>query len=411
MSSIDQTSTADRATSISAPPSRRRDRLLQRLFGHLRHGRLRVQTPEGAEFEWGGEAPGPEAQLILRRWRTLWRGALGGDIGMADAWIDGDWTSPDLTAVIRLAARNSQPSSQRAIEGTASLAAFQRLRHLLRANTRRGSRRNIEKHYDLGNDFFGAWLDSDMIYSSALWTAPGLSLGEAQQAKLDRVASLARLSGGEKVLEIGCGWGALATRLASAGAHVTGVTLSPSQLAAAQARAARLGLAERCDLRLMDYREAAGPFDRIVSIEMIEAVGEAYLPLYFDVLSQALKPDGRVVLQAITIAEDRFDTYRRDTDFIQKHIFPGGFLPSKSLLAKEAARVGLKIVHAENFGPSYARTLAEWRRRFEAAWPRIAAQGFDQNFRRLWDYYLCYCEAGFLEEAIDVGLYVLEREG
>jgi cyclopropane-fatty-acyl-phospholipid synthase len=408
MSSFDQTSAADPTASVSAPPSRRRDRLLQRLFGHLRHGRLRVQTPDGREFEWGGEAPGPEALLVLRRWRTLWRGALGGDIGMADAWIAGDWTSPDLTALIRLAARNSQ--SQRTIQGSSSLAALQRLRHLLRANTRRGSRRNIEKHYDLGNDFFAEWLDADMVYSSALWTDPNLSLGEAQQAKLDRVASLAQLSGGEKILEIGCGWGALATRLAGAGAHVTGVTLSPSQLAAAQARAARLGLAERCDLRLMDYREAVGPFDRIVSIEMIEAVGEAYLPLYFDVLSRALKPDGRVVLQAITIAEDRFETYRRDTDFIQKHVFPGGFLPSKSLMEREAARVGLKIVHVENFGLSYARTLAEWRRRFHAAWPKIAAQGFDDNFRRLWDYYLCYCEAGFLEEAIDVGLYVLERD-
>jgi cyclopropane-fatty-acyl-phospholipid synthase len=406
MTSFDQA-----ATSASAPLSRGRNLLLRRLFGHLRFGRLRLELPDGALLEWKGDEAGPDAHLVLRHWRTLWRALLSGDIGMADAWIDGDWTSPDLTAVIRLAARNSQTSesSQRAIDGSPAVAIFQRLRHVLRGNTRRGSRRNIEKHYDLGNDFFAAWLDADMIYSSALWADPDLTLEQAQSVKCKRIASLLKLSGNESILEIGCGWGALATHLAGAGAHVTGVTLSPSQLAAATARAARLGLAGRCDLRLQDYREVTGQFDRIVSIEMIEAVGEPYLPRYFEALRRTLKPGGRAVLQAITIAEDRFETYRRDTDFIQKHVFPGGFLPSKTLMADHAARAGLKLVHAEVFGDSYARTLVEWRRRFHAAWPEIAAQGFDENFRRLWDYYLCYCEAGFLEEAIDVGLYVFER--
>ena len=403
MTSFDQA-----ATPASAHLSRLRGRLLHGLFGHLRFGRLRVELPDGALLEWKGDEPGPDAHLVLRRWRTLWRAMASGDIGMSDAWIAGEWTSPDLTAVVRLAARNSQ-TSQRAIDGSPAFALYQRLRHLLRGNTRRGSRRNIEKHYDLGNDFFAAWLDADMIYSSALWTDPGLALEQAQLAKCERIASQLRLSVNENILEIGCGWGALATHLAGAGAHVTGVTLSPSQLAAATARASRLGLAARCDLRLQDYREITGQFDRIVSIEMIEAVGESYLPLYFEALRRTLKPGGSAVLQAITIAEDRFETYRRDTDFIQKHIFPGGFLPSKSLMADHAARAGLKLVHAEVFGQSYARTLVEWRRRFYAAWPEIAAQGFDENFRRLWDYYLCYCEAGFLEEAIDVGLYVFER--
>jgi cyclopropane-fatty-acyl-phospholipid synthase len=408
MTSFDQAATRE-----SPSLSRRRSLLLRRLFGNFRFGRLRMELPDGALLEWKGDEAGPDAHLVLRRWRTLWRAALSGDIGMADAWIDGDWTSPDLTAVIRLAARNSQ-TSQRTIDGSPAIALFQRLRHILRGNTRRGSRRNIEKHYDLGNEFFAPWLDADMIYSSALWTDPSLALEQAQVAKCRRVASLLRLSGDEKILEIGCGWGALATHLAGTGAqgniHITGVTLSPSQLAAATARTARLGLAARCDLRLQDYREVTGQFDRIVSIEMIEAVGEPYLPLYFEALRRTLKPGGSAVLQAITIAEDRFETYRRDTDFIQKHIFPGGFLPSKTLMAETAARAGLKLVHAEVFGESYARTLAEWRRRFHAAWPEIATQGFDENFRRLWDYYLCYCEAGFLEEAIDVGLYVFERE-
>jgi cyclopropane-fatty-acyl-phospholipid synthase len=404
MSSFDQSASAF-ARDL---PRGRRGKLLRRLFGNLRYGRVRIELPDGRALDWRGAEPGPDAHLALRRWRALWRAALGGDIGMAAAYLDGDWSSDDLTALIRLAARNLA-HSQRMIDGSPLFAILQRLRHALRANTRAGSRRNIEQHYDLGNDFFAAWLDADMIYSSALWTDENFSLEQAQAAKLRRVTQLLRLDGGESVLEIGCGWGALATHLAGAGARVTGLTLSPSQLDAARTRAARLGLAERCDLRLQDYREATGAYDRLVSIEMIEAVGETFLPRYFDAIFRALKPGGVAALQAITIAEDRFESYRRDTDFIQKHIFPGGFLPSKSIMAAQVARAGLKLAHAETFGFSYARTLAEWRRRFQEAWPAIEAQGFAPRFRRLWNYYLCYCEAGFLEEAIDVGLYVIER--
>ena len=404
MSSFDQSASAF-ARDL---PTGRRGKLLHRLFGNLRYGRVRIELPDGRALAWRGAEPGPDAHLALRRWRALWRAALGGDIGMADAYLDGDWSSDDLTALIRLAARNLA-HSQRMIDGSPLFAILQRLRHALRANTRAGSRRNIEQHYDLGNDFFAAWLDADMTYSSALWTDENLSLEQAQAAKLQRVTQLLRLDGGESVLEIGCGWGALATHLAGAGARVTGLTLSPSQLDAARARAARLGLAERCDLRLQDYREATGAYDRLVSIEMIEAVGETFLPRYFDAIFRALKPGGVAALQAITIAEDRFESYRRDTDFIQKHIFPGGFLPSKSIMAAQVARAGLKLSHVECFGASYARTLVEWRRRFHKAWPRIEAQGFAPRFHRLWNYYLCYCEAGFLEEAIDVGLYVIEE--
>jgi cyclopropane-fatty-acyl-phospholipid synthase len=247
MTSFDQA-----ATPQTAPLSRGRSRLLQRLFGHLRFGRLRLELPDGSRLEWKGDEAGPDGHLVLRHWRTLWRALLSGDIGMADAWIDGDWTSPDLTALIRLAARNSQ-HSQRTIDGSPAVAIFQRLRHVLRGNTRRGSRRNIEKHYDLGNDFFAAWLDPDMIYSSALWTDPSHALEQAQLAKCERIASLLRLSGNEKILEIGCGWGALATHLAGAqgNIHVTGVTLSPSQLAAATARVSASPGAATCACRII----------------------------------------------------------------------------------------------------------------------------------------------------------------
>jgi cyclopropane-fatty-acyl-phospholipid synthase len=383
--------------------------MLKRLFGQLHYGRLAVQLPDGRLLDFQGPQPGPQATIVLHRWRTLWRAVIGGVIGMADAYIDGDWSSPDLTAFIRLAARNIV-HIQKVINGSRAGAFVNRLRHLRRTNSREGSRRNIEFHYDLGNEFFAAWLDRDMIYSSALYLSPEATLEEAQQTKLKRIASLLRLGGGERVLEIGCGWGALVTRLArDAGVHVTGLTLSPSQLAAARMRVQELGLSAQIDLRLEDYRDSTGAYDRVVSIEMIEAVGEAFLPAYFGAIARRLKPAGIAVLQAITIDEERFKTYRRHTDFIQKHIFPGGFLPSKTLLAEQAAKAGLRLTHSENFGQSYAATLAEWRRRFYDAWPLIAAQGFCERFRRLWTYYLCYCEAGFREGTIDVGLYVIEK--
>jgi cyclopropane-fatty-acyl-phospholipid synthase len=284
-----------------------------------------------------------------------------------------------------------------------------RLRHLMRGNTRRGSRRNIEAHYDLGNAFYRAWLDPGMQYSSALWDEATPDLEAAQARKLAHIGELLRLEGGESVLEIGCGWGGLAASLAAnRGASVTAITLSPSQLAVSRERAAAQGLEAQLDFRLQDYRDVAGRFDRIVSIEMIEAVGEAWWPAYFGTLARCLKPGGRAVVQAITIADETFADYRRNPDFIQKHVFPGGFLPSKSALAAQVKAAGLRLTRSECFGLSYAKTLAEWRKRFDARWSEIAAQGFDERFRRLWDYYLSYCEAGFSEGIIDVGLYTIE---
>jgi cyclopropane-fatty-acyl-phospholipid synthase len=386
-----------------------RARILARLVGGIRYGSLSVNLPSGQEFVRVGGEPGPEASVVLHRWRALRRLFIGGDLGFAQAWIDGDCSSLDLTSLIRLAARNLN-----ALGGTAKGSLFcrlaARLRHLANANTRRGSSRNIIAHYDLGNDFFRVWLDQAMLYSSALWDASTPTLEAAQSRKIERVRELLEIRGGERILEIGCGWGALAARLVGAGAaHVTGLTLSPAQLDFARDFVAARGSASRVDIRLQDYRDVDGRFDRIVSIEMAEAVGEAWWPTYFATIAQRLKPGGRAVLQVITIAEEHFDDYRRRVDFIQRHVFPGGCLPSKIVLNQQFERAGLRLVSNEAFGLSYARTLAEWRRRFHASWTEIAASGFDDRFRRLWDYYLSYCAAGFLEGVTDVGLYCVEH--
>ena len=384
-------------------------RLLLRLLRNIRHGRLRVMLPSGAVIEKIGSEAGPEAVIVIRRWRMLRRVIAAGDIGFAEGYLDEDWTTPDLTALIRFAARNTEALS-RAVEGSPLMRLFNRAKHLLNANTKHGSRRNIEAHYDLGNDFYKEWLDPSMLYSSGIFDQSAQTLEASQQKKLERILEKLDLDGSKNLLEIGCGWGALAVFLAGrANARVMGVTLSPSQLAWAKDAAEKAEKSDQVDLRLQDYRDLDGQFDRIVSIEMFEAVGEAYWPNYFATLKRCLKPGGRVVLQIISIEEGRFDSYRRDTDFIQKYIFPGGFLPSDSALKAAVSKAGFVLRDKELFGKSYARTLAEWRARFHARWPAIAVLGFDERFRRLWHYYLCYCEAGFEEGSIDVGLYTIEH--
>jgi cyclopropane-fatty-acyl-phospholipid synthase len=377
-------------------------------FGkRLRCGTLTVVTPEQARLVFHGPARGPEAVIVLHRWRTLHRLLLQGDVSFAESFMDGDWSSPDPTALLELAARNIELLSS--TSGTAAARLMNRILHRLRANTLTGSRRNIRHHYDLGNAFYALWLDAGMSYSSALYRTPDLTLEEAQEAKHARIMELLEAEPQHEVLEIGCGWGGLATRLGRAGCTVTGLTLSPAQLAYARESVEAQGLAARVDLRLQDYRLSTGSFDRVVSIEMLEAVGEAFWPRYFEILRERLKPGGLAVLQVITIEDERFESYRRTPDVIQRYIFPGGMLPPPSLLRHHIAAAGLVLRQVETFGDSYAQTLVAWRQRFSESWSQIAAMGFSERFRRMWDYYLFYCEAGFRAGAIDVGLWQIAR--
>ncbi|MCC6720555.1 MAG: class I SAM-dependent methyltransferase [Acetobacteraceae bacterium] len=382
---------------------------LRRVIAGLTHGSLEVTTPDGLRVRHRAPLPGPEARIVLHRWRAVWRLAFGGDLGFAEAYGDGDWSSPDLACVVELAAVNG-PALERRMRGTLLSRLANRVAHLRRANTRGGSSRNIIAHYDLGNEFFAAWLDPGMSYSSGLYADGKTTLDTAQVAKQDRAIDLLELRGGETMLEIGIGWGGLAERILDRhdGAF-TGVTLSPSQLSWARDRLAATGLAPRARLLLQDYRDVRGRFDRIVSIEMLEAVGEAYWPTFFRTLHARLAPGGIAVLQVITIAEERFAAYCRGADFIQRHIFPGGMLPTPRILHAQAHAAGLHIDHEHRFGDSYARTLADWHDRFVKAQPAIQRNGLDDRFRRLWRYYLAYCEGGFRAGAIDVGYYRFRR--
>lgn len=370
-------------------------------------GAIVVEMPSGFRYRFG-DASTQDAPLIrLNSHAVLRKAMMRGKLGFADGYIAGDIDMPDPTGVFRFFLRNEDAFT----EAGGSLFKvrlpdlhFHRKRH----NSRQNSRNNIAAHYDLSNDFFSLWLDPRMIYSSALYNSGDETLEEAQRAKIARIVELMDIEPGHNVLEIGCGWGALARQIAIEGrARVTGITLSREQLSHCVDEAERNGIESACDFRLEDYRDSAGTFDRIVSIEMIEAVGEDYWPEYFATLRERMSDTGSAVVQAITIDEKHFDAYRAGTDFIQRYVFPGGMLPTVPIIAEQAKAAGLVVDHMEHFGESYAHTLREWRRRFEAAWPRIEKLGFDERFRRMWRYYLTYCEAGFDGKAIDVGLYRL----
>jgi len=377
---------------------------LRRIVGELERGELIIETPAGDRLTLPGRRAGARAKVTMHSWRCLWRMIFGWDVGFAEAYIAGEWSSPDLAALLRLACNNSAVVEP--LKAVRAPRFWLRLRQAMNRNTRRRSRRNIAAHYDLGNEFYSRWLDKGMTYSAALFSTADQTLEEAQDAKLDRVAALLDLAGGEKVLEIGCGWGSLAERLTDRhSCTVTGLTLSAEQLAFARQRLLDRQLSRQCDLRLQDYRDVRGTFDRIVSIEMLEAVGEAYWSIYFQKLRDNLRPGGSAVLQVITIDETRFANYRRRPDFIQKYIFPGGMLPTKCIIEREISRAGLRLVACEHFGKSYARTLENWQQRFQKAWPKIESLGFDQQFKRTWEYYLAYCQAGFETNVINVGLY------
>lgn len=384
-------------------------RLLSAFVPALKTGHLTIVTPAGDRLNFAGKTPGPHGTVILRRWGGLWRCLLDGETGFAEAYMDGEWSTPDIVALLDLGVRNSD--RLRGV-GTSKLPLriFNRLRHSFNANTKRGSRRNIAAHYDLGNDFYKQWLDAGMSYSSAIYASPDQPLEDAQNEKLVSAIDMMNLSGGERVLEIGCGWGAMAERLIEKhDCHVTGVTLSSQQLAYAQNRLMEKQLLQKADLRLQDYRDIDEQFDRIVAIEMLEAVGEKYWPVFFGKLRERLKPGGTAVLQVISIKEHRFDDYRKTPDFIQQYIFPGGMLPTVPLMKKHIDNANLSLELVETFGESYARTLAEWQLRFQRAWADIQKLDFDIRFKRMWEYYLAYCEVGFRTGATDVGLYRIRR--
>jgi cyclopropane-fatty-acyl-phospholipid synthase len=309
--------------------------------------------------------------------------------------------------LLLLGALNEQAIEQ-AIHGRWWATLAYRLRHWLRPNTRAGSRRNVHAHYDLGNDFYRLWLDGTMTYSSALFGGDlSLGLEQAQSAKYARILHELGAQPGEHILEVGCGWGGFAEHAARAGCRVTGITVSQAQLGYAQARIAAAGLADRVELKLLDYRDLEGRFDHVASIEMFEAVGERYWPVYFGTLRERLKPGGRAVVQTITIAESKFERYRTGTDFIQQYIFPGGMLPSPQRFRAEAAAQGLAVAGMHAFGADYAETLRRWHRHFDEVAARVEAQGFDERFMRTWRFYLAYCEAGFRARATDVVQAVL----
>ncbi|WP_440996480.1 class I SAM-dependent methyltransferase [Arhodomonas sp. SL1] len=382
-----------------------------RLLGHLqrlRCGTLSGTLPDGRGFRIVGAEAGGEGALHLRApGRLLLRCAARGAEGFAEGYMAGDWDSPDLAALLSVMADNEAAFGQR--EARLLTAAELTVHRWRNRNTLRGSRRNIAAHYDLGNDFYRLWLDETMTYSAALFTHPGQPLAEAQRAKYDALIDGLDAGPGAHILEIGCGWGGFALRAAERGFHVTGITLSAEQLAWAREAVAAAGLEQRVTLRLQDYRDLEGCFDHVVSIEMLEAVGEAYWPRYFAALARHVRPGGRIGLHSITIDGDHFAAYRRNPDFIQRYIFPGGMLPTRERLLTEAETAGLRVLACDGLGDHYAETLARWHRRFRAQEDTVRAQGFDRRFRRMWRYYLAYCEAGFRIGRVDLQRLILQR--
>ena len=379
-------------------------RVLFAVLSKLQHGRLDIIAPGGQRFSFPGALPGPDACIELVDWDVCGDILRGGDIGFAEAFLTGRWITPDLTAVLTVAALNHAAFEQ-AIYGRWWVKLLYRLRHLIRSNTRSGSRRNIHAHYDLGNDFYQHWLDRSMTYSSGLFAGDlSRSLEEAQLAKYDRVLRLVNPKPGERILEIGCGWGGFAEYAArSRGCEVYGVTLSRRQLEYARERVNRAGLAEKVTFEFRDYRDIQGQFDHVVSIEMYEAVGQRFWPLYFRTVRERLAPGGNAVVQGIAIADHLFARYRRGTDFIQQYIFPGGMLASPSVLRDQVVRAGLAIQSVHTFGLDYAETLKRWNQAFHQAWGEIQRmKGFDMRFKQLWHFYLSYCEAGFRAGTTDV---------
>jgi cyclopropane-fatty-acyl-phospholipid synthase len=384
-------------------------RMAFRFAAQLRHGTLEALLPDGRRYMFGGVEDGPAATMKINDLRCMARLVKGGDIGIAEAYLRGEWETPDLTQFLYLFNLNHELISAM-LSNSPVVRAVQNARHWLNRNTKRQAKRNIHAHYDLGNCFYASWLDRTMTYSSALYE-PGIDdLEAAQQRKYQSLAERIDLKPRQNLLEIGCGWGGFAEYAAKTyDVNVVGLTISREQWSFAKARIFAAGLADRVEIKLKDYRDERGIYDRIASIEMIEAVGEAFWPAYFRQLRDRLVTGGIAGIQAITIQDRLFQTYRREVDFIRRYVFPGGMLPAPSILKNLGQRFDLSLVDEWVFGKDYARTLHQWRQRFQAAWPTLAPLGFDERFRRTWEYYLAYCEAGFLSGKVDVRQMVFVR--
>ena len=385
-------------------------RLALGFAARLRRGQLDITLPDGRVLRCGGTEDGPSAAMTIHDYKFGWRFLRSGDIGIAESYLRREWDTPNLTQFLYVFCVNHDLSGMMLTDRPVT-RFLQHVRHWFNRNTRRQAKRNIFAHYDIGNEFYSAWLDPTMTYSSALFEPDTSDLTAAQQNKYRRLAEAIDLQPGHELLEIGCGWGGFAEYAAAhCGAKVVGLTISAEQRDFARARIAKAGLDDKVEIRFQDYRDERGLYDRIVSIEMIEAVGEQFWPEYFSQLRDRLKPGGLIGIQAITIQDQLFQTYRKEVDFIQRYVFPGGMLPSPDILKRLGEKFGVPVIRERIFGQDYARTLATWRDNFRGAWPKLMPLGFDERFRRLWEYYLAYCEAGFLSGNIDVRQVVLAKE-
>ena len=377
----------------------------------MRAGRLDIALPDGRVFRAEGAEPGIEARLDIHDPEVFARLVREGYLGFCEAYLDGGWSTPDLQAFLDLL-NDDNEAIYNGYPGQRVAQIYERIRFWFKRNSKEQARRNIEYHYDLGNEFYRLWLDGTMTYSSALFEEGSESLETAQTAKYRALVDAMGVSPGDHVLEIGCGWGGFAEYAAAErGLRVTGLTISPAQLDYARERIAKAGLADRVELKLQDYRDERGTYDGIASIEMFEAVGERYWPVFFESLAARLRAGARATLQIITVEDHRFEAYRKDVDFIQKYIFPGGMLPGPSALRAEVARAGLEVLGSIEFGQSYSRTLRRWHERFDEIWPEVAALGFDARFRRMWEFYLTSCAAAFRGGSCDVTQITLARPG
>ncbi len=373
-------------------------------------GTLNFVLPNGTQVQFQTEGEGPVATINVHNFRFINRALSGGDVAFAESYMDGDWSTPDLTAVLRFFSANFD-SAARLSRGNIFVRSFNMVRHALsRRNSKAGAKKNIMAHYDLGNAFYEKWLDPSMTYSSAYFQSPNQSLEQGQMHKYSEICDRIQAGPDSHILEIGCGWGGFAEFAAKhRGSRVTCLTISPAQKAYAEERMRRNGLSDRVEIRLEDYRDHVGTYDGVASIEMFEAVGEPYWPSYFAKVFSSLKDGARAALQIITIDDELFPRYRQRVDFIQQHIFPGGMLISEKVLKEQLSAAGLRHDGVAYFGQDYARTCREWSRAFNGRWDEIREHGFDEQFRRLWNFYLSYCEAGFSDGRINVGQFQLTR--